>query len=514
MQFITAAADEPRRFWLFVLLAALLKLGFAAALPLTGDEAYFVLYARSPDWGGFYDHPPLVGWLIWLMAHIGSHEFILRLPAVALGLVLPLGVYAVLRPVDVRKARLVALLLLLTPVYLLGVLITTDTGLILFGFLSVLALYRAESHGPLRWYALAGLLLGLAFYSKYFAALLGLAFAVYFLAYARSRWREFLLLFAIAGIFVLLNLFWNYLHCWNHVMFNVVNRHSGGGAPSLGSGVVNLALYGLMLVYLFALPLWFAVRDRARIRAGIGTGPWRVFLVAGLVPLALFLLIAPFRSVGLHWVLGFVPLLYVLYGFLPRASLERSLRFMTVFATLHVLVVVGLLLYPLERLQGHERYADALFYAQPQAVAEALAPLQADHYAIGSYSRAAVLSYYTGESWSVFGTGAAYGREDDRITDWRARDGESVLILARRYPMRSETLEAYFESLEVLELEIHGAPFHVALGQGFRYSAYRGEVLRPVRERFYRIPAWLPMGGCHFLERHFDGVPGGETIAD
>jgi len=48
------------------LLAALtlLRLGIAGAVDLDGDEAYYWLWSRLPDWS-YYDHPPLVAWWIW-----------------------------------------------------------------------------------------------------------------------------------------------------------------------------------------------------------------------------------------------------------------------------------------------------------------------------------------------------------------------------------------------------------------------------------------------------------------
>ncbi len=503
MRFVTTAADDSRRFWVLFLAAAAIKVLIAAALPLTGDEAYFALYARNPDWGGFYDHPPMVGWMLWLMGHAGSHEAILRLPAVALGLLLPLALYWCLRDVDERKARLVALLLLLTPIYLVGVLITTDTGLILFGFLSVVALYRAEAGGRRSAYALAGLLLGLAIYSKYFALLLAFSYVVYFLLRARHRWPGFLLLFAVAGVFVGLNLLWNYLNCWNHIMFNVVNRHPGNGSLDLR----NLVVYVLMLGYLFALPAWFLLRDRDRVVGAVRSTPWLVFVIAGAVPLGVFLLLSPLRSIGLHWVLLFVPLLYVLYVFLPRRSLERSLAFMTVFAGLHLAVIASVLMYPPHWLEERDIHRDAVFYGDPRNVAQALEPFEADHYAIGSYARAGVLSHYTDEYWSVFGTGSQYAREDDRITDWTARDGDSVLVFGKRYPIRPEDVEPYFERVEYTELEVGGVPFQIALGRGFRYQVYHEEVLQDVRKLYYRIPEWLPVGGCRFLARYFGDMP-------
>ena len=57
-------AQRGRRILLVALaVATLLKFALAAALPLTGDEVYFFLWGKYPDYG-YYDHPPMVGW--WL----------------------------------------------------------------------------------------------------------------------------------------------------------------------------------------------------------------------------------------------------------------------------------------------------------------------------------------------------------------------------------------------------------------------------------------------------------------
>ena len=48
--------------------------------------------------------------------------------------------------------------------------------------------------------------------------------------------------------------------------------------------------------------------------------------------------------------------------------------------------------------------------------------------------------------------------------------------------------------------------FYAVLGQGFDYRAYHRGVLEPVRDRYYRIPAWLPVGRCYFCERYFGGA--------
>ncbi len=76
---------------------------------MSGDEAYFIVWAKHPDFG-YYDHPPMVGWLLQLMLSLGSSELVLRLPAILLTSVIGIGIYLVLKPHDETKAALVAIL--------------------------------------------------------------------------------------------------------------------------------------------------------------------------------------------------------------------------------------------------------------------------------------------------------------------------------------------------------------------------------------------------------------------
>ena len=166
------------------------RLWFSAALPMTGDEAYFVYWGEHPA-GGYYDHPPMVGWWLSALLAISRAEWVLRLPALVLPLILAGGAWWLVRPHGAARARLAALLVLLQPVNVWNVLITTDTPVILFSMLSILANVAALRNAPrtrraLLWHGAAGVLLGLAFLGKYFAALLGIAYLAHVIFIRRS----------------------------------------------------------------------------------------------------------------------------------------------------------------------------------------------------------------------------------------------------------------------------------------------------------------------------------------
>jgi 4-amino-4-deoxy-L-arabinose transferase-like glycosyltransferase len=482
------ATLTPRQ-WFALALGATLAFRFwlAAVLPITGDEAYFILWGRTPDIG-FYDHPPMVGWLLAPLLRISEAPWVLRLPVLLLPVLVALLVRHALAAWfgrDADTADLAAIAVLLVPLNVWNVFITTDTPLVLFSVASLLAFARAR-------FLLAGVLLGLAFLSKYFAVLLGMSYLVW--ALAARRPRAFALVFAGALPFALLNLYWNWQSCWCNVMFNAVNRHGDAGLSS-----TTPALYAASLAYLAAPLLWFAWRGRGKLRAALARPGEGALLAAWLVPLLVFALLSPVRRIGLHWLLSFVPALILSVALaLERRALVITGRWFAGFAVLHAMVLAALVAMPLETWKGRRFYQNIVLLAHTEAVLQALPPGTP---AYESYSMAAVMSFHAKRTVPVYGPGSSHARHDDIVTDWRAYQGRDLAILRRDQPVLAH-YRPYFHEVEARRFEVRGAPFYAVLGRGFDYAAYREGVLKPVRERWYRIPRALPVGRCYFFERY------------
>jgi len=472
----------------FALVATLaFRFWLAAALPITGDEAYFILWGRTPDIG-FYDHPPMVGWLLAPLLSVSEAPWVLRLPV----LLLPVLVALLVRHAliawferDAGTADLAAIAVLLVPLNVWNVFITTDTPLILFSVASLLAFARAR-------FLLAGVLLGLAFLSKYFAVLLGIAYLAW--AIAARRPRAFALAFAGALPFGLVNLYWNWQACWCNVMFNAINRHEGAGLSW-----ETPALYAASLAYLAGPLLWFAWKGRARLRVPAHGA----LLAAWLVPLVVFALLSPVRRIGLHWLLSFVPAIILTVALaLERRALVVSVRWFAGIAVVQIATLAVLVALPLETWQGRRFYQNLVLLKETRTILQALeAALPSATPAYESYSMAAVMSFHAKRTVPVFGPGSSHARHDDILTDWRAYQGRDLTILSRDEADLAR-YRPYFREVEARRIEVRGAAFHVVLGRGFDYAAYREGVLKPVRERWYRIPARLPVGACYFFERY------------
>jgi hypothetical protein len=138
----------------------------------------------------------------------------------------------------------------------------------------------------------------------------------------------------------------------------------------------------------------------------------------------------------------------------------------------------------------------------PHAVHQPLGPLMARYrLSTDGYAVAALLAYHTRRPVPVFGAGSSHARHDDILTDWRRFEGRDLLVF-RREPPALEAYRPYFREVEAQAVHARGTTHYAVLGRGFDYAAYRERVLRIVNERWYRIPAWLPVGGCYFFERY------------
>jgi dolichyl-phosphate-mannose-protein mannosyltransferase len=503
-----------------VVLAALIlafRLWLSAALPFTGDEAYFVYWGAIPELG-FYDHPPMIGWWLQLLLHASAEPWVLRLPSTVLPPILAAGIFLALRGRDPERAVLAALAFLLLPASVWNVLISTDTPLVFFSFFSALCFRTALERRSAAWYAAAGALLGAAFLSKYFAVLLGLAYIAWVLASPRAErdWRGLAVTVACALPFAGLNLYWNYENCWANLMFNVYNRHGNAGLawwrPPLYAGV---------LLYLLSPPaLWQLARGRA-VAAWIADRDFRFFAVLVALPVAVFATLSPVKTIGLHWLLSFVPFFFLAAGLaLSAQQLRRSVTWLAAFSGLHLVAMAAAAALPIETWRSARIYDGLVYNVRMDAILRRLEPYAGSfRFAADGYSPAVTASYYAGLAaaregrvrpaqalteryFFVFGQGSSHARHDDILTDFRKLDGADILILRKNAPEEQE-YRPFFRSVEFRSFTEAGATFHLVLGRGFDYATYRQRVLAPVRDAFYAIPRYLPQGRCYFCERYF-----------
>ena len=487
----------------FALLAGTLafRLWLSHVLPMTGDEAYFYYWGAVPDWG-FYDHPPMVGWWLGALQSVSNAPAWLRLPSTLLPAVMAGSLLWFLKPRGEQIALSVASLVLLAPANVWNVAITTDTALVYFSFFSALCFLRACRDDAPRWYLAAGVLLGGAFLSKYFAVLLGLAYAATLL-WRPSRAKLVGLLLVVAGAmpFVVLNVWWNMGHCWANIMFNVFNRHGDAGW-SWKTPLLYAATLAYLLTPLVAWRLWRGRLAWARLMQEPAD---RGLLMIGFLPLAVFALLSPVKSIGMHWLLSFVPFVLVVAvrvaGDAARAGL---VKFFAGLAALHVLLVVVIANLPVDVWRNTRLYDGIILTVKSQELLAELRPYERDYvFMTEGYSPSVTLSFNAQRYFPVFGEGSSHARHDDILTDFRALDGRNVLVLVKGGAPDLARFAPYFRAVEIKPFAVRGAQYWMVLGQGFDYPSYRDKVLEKIRARWYAVPKWLPQTSCYFCDRYF-----------
>jgi len=506
-----SAVDSPtaeRVFRRAFIATAVLKFILSVVVPFKSDEAYFVVWGRHPDYG-YYDHGAMTGWWLWVMLQIGDSAWLMRLPAVLVSQFVGWSLWRMLRPIDAAKAGWAATLYLVSPVSLFSFLITTDTPLLFFSVVAVMFTLRGLQHGRLRDYFLAGLALGFAFLSKYFAVLLGGAFAVLLLAcVGRPRVRELAVL--LSGIIpgVGINVAWNYHHSWVNILFNFYTRQQS----SVFSVVPPLLFLAILAVLagpgvLRAL-VWRRTHDALPARAA-----WRamqadgtvVFAVVFALPLAVFLAVAFVHEIGVHWVLSFYPFLAAgLFACFGADGLRRMIRPTAIYTAVPVALALILPFLPVEWAQKHRSALSIVLAARPGAVLAELAPYRPKFLlTTPSYAKSALLGFHDRSNVPVLGVGSFHARQDDLITDLRTFDGRDVMIVSDEEHDFDEA-RTWFKRTEMKSPTVSGVTFRVLLGEGFNYGVYREKVLQSIADRYYRMPSWLQRFAApgYFCERY------------
>lgn len=490
-----------RLFWAAWFAIVLVKIALAVVFPITGDEAYFILWGMQPDLG-FYDHPPMVGWWEALLLPFGHTPWLMRVPAIFANAAVAIALVAALRPYDKEKAHWIGLLYVLWPLNVIDIFITTDTPLLLFSVVSGLLFARAIERQRWELYAASGVFLGLAFLSKYFAVLLGFAYLVYVIRERRAAsWRGFTLLVAAALPLVAVNVYWNYGHCWTNILFNLYNRHDDGGASPWDPPIFLATQLYLATPFL----IYYLLKHRRAWRTVWAQPLFQVYAIVFGVVMALFAALSFRKVIGLHWVLWAYPFLFALFApLLSRLELTRATRWMAAFSVTHLLLALAFISLPVQTWKHWSKYDGLVFNVRIEQVIAALQPYSQEFQSgADNYSAAAIASYYSGRHFLVFGEASSHARHDDIATDFRTLDGKNIFVLRRRPPELNDYVP-FFNSVKVDTFNIEGVPFFVVLGRGLNYAHYRDTVLTRIRDKYYAIPRFLPQGGCYFCDKYFN----------
>lgn len=498
----STASAAQRWFWRIFWSTLAIKIAFAAKLPITGDEALFVQWGKRLSWG-YYDHPPMTGWMLAALMQMGDSRVVIRLVTVFTTHLIGLGLVDAVRRLlgdnESERAWWVGVTYLLYPWSWFFVLVTTDTPVVLLMGFAAWCCIRWHLERRTIWLILCSVCLGLAFLSKYFAVLLG--FAIFILVLReRDRRIQNLIVFTVPVlILVMINVMFNATHGWPNIMFNLMNRQDAQQWNLKSPGI----FLGMMVYLLTPWLVWWLMRQRQQ-HATIHSSTALVPLLLWLVPLGFFGLVSFRREIGLHWTLGFVPF-FMLWALtrLDLSHVRKMAAYTAIWALPHMAVVVAAIWWPLDGFKSDQFREKVVFFRDAPEITELASRDIPPHVTLMStgYSTAAVLAYWRGAYVPVFGEGSKYARQDDLWTDFREFDGQDIFIF-NRDALPLEHFSPFFISVDSRIIDIRGITYSIVHGRGFRFQSYKTQVLDQIHRRYFQIPSWLPVLGNPFCERY------------
>jgi hypothetical protein len=272
----------------FRLLCIFLLLGNAFLLPITADEAYYFSWSDQLAWG-YFDHPPLIAWLLHL-----TTGATLRVPFLLLCILFVL----------VAKEKTLQKFIFLSGVHLFLGGALPDTLMVVSGFLVLHSFKKWANTPQVVNAAILGVCVAVLGYSKFHGILLVIALALGYWN-MRKQWTLYISI-AVAAVLLIPYFLWQYNHQW--VTFNY---HFNGrfATPSITSLLEFLALAVLLwwplVLFYRKLQLWA-----------------KVLILSALI---LFGWGAYNGSAELHWLLVFMWIIPSMK--LPDSKRTRALAF-------------------------------------------------------------------------------------------------------------------------------------------------------------------------------------------
>ncbi|AOX17112.1 hypothetical protein A0U89_08110 [Kozakia baliensis] len=406
-QLLSGVDRETRLIWLFLCIATFLRLGLAASLPLTPDEAYYWVWSRHLQLS-YLDHPPMVA--IWIRIGttlLGQNALGVRWLGPVSTLVGSVALHQAARDFWPRQTGSWRAVALLNATLMLGIgaaTMTPDTPTVFFLTIALWALGRLIRTGLDRWWLVIGGIFGLAFDSKYTAALPAMACALWWIS-DRSRWRQAFSVIT-AGILALVLMspvmIWNATHDW--ASFLKQGGRTGDWHPAralqflgeLLGGQIGLATP--LIFILFVIGTWRVARLAVRNQEE------RLLAFMILIPCAVFVQHAFGGRVQANWPV-------VIYPALALAAASTSYRIgaacgLGVGLTLLVYLQAAFSIVPLSahhdviarQARGWEQLGKDLAHTVPTT----------NYIAVNDYAVASELAFY-GKPLAIYGADRRWG---------------------------------------------------------------------------------------------------------
>ena len=377
--------EQPRIFYYLAGLLFLLNCVQAFFTDLIYDEAYYWHYAQELSWG-YFDHPPMVAFMIWLSSYFVEGELGVRL----LSCLLSVGTIFVLwRLVDdqEKKKHIPLFFILVFSMPLInayGFFTLPDTPLLFFTALFLLAYKNFLEQENLLWSVILGMTIAMLMYSKYHAALIVL---FVFFSNLKLIANKYAWLALFVGILIYSpHLKWLYDHQFVSIKYHLFDR------PNRAYEFVDFTLgFFINLVVLFGLTFPWIYKALFKTKTKDLFTKSLLFLVFGFI--IFFLISSLNRRVQTQWLIAIcIPMILIVYNFILNDKITRKWIFRTGMANIAILLYlrIGLAYAPL--FPVHYESHNNEEWAQRILSEAGDIPVVFEN----SYRRASMYAFYTG----------------------------------------------------------------------------------------------------------------------
>jgi 4-amino-4-deoxy-L-arabinose transferase-like glycosyltransferase len=376
----------------FIIFLAIIHALFNTTIQLNVDEAYYWVWSTKLQLS-YYDHPPMVAYLIKLFTLPGDSEFFVRLPAVFCMSLSAWYVYLLSKEVFDRQVAWIVLITgAVLPATNMGyTIITPDAPLILFWSSSLYYSYKALFEDKWKYYILAGIHIGLLMLSKY-TSVLFLGFLLLYILYAMPKklltlkpWISIIIAFIVFSPVLI----WNYQNDW--ISFTFQYHHGTSKAFRIRFDKFFEFIGGLFAIF---TPIFFSILLYGTFKYK----DWlydkkRLYIVLSyLFPLIFFMYKALFKKMELNWVaIAFISAMILFAYTVKQYKFIKSYKVGFVIALLATIVIHFPTLFLPAKYNIHNRisgYKEVVIHMQ-----QYIKP--GDYLFADRLNRAAIFTYYT-----------------------------------------------------------------------------------------------------------------------
>ncbi len=299
-------------FYLIFTLVVILLLRLAAKIDIHPDEAYYFSWSEFLR-SGYLDHPPAIAYIIKLSSILFDGNFTIRginLILILFSLFFIGSSISLINP-DKSSLYLALIIILLSPLFLAGAIITTpDTPLIFFTSIYVYFSIRIfNNKTPYLMSLLSGIFLGLSFLSKYTAFMILISLLLFLIKYRTNRdmiIKAVIIPIIISFIIYFPNILYNIENNFKSYIFQISHATANPNFSPLKTSLPFI----LSQIFIFS-PFVFICffKNLNSIRKSIRPEIVLLYYIA-IIPFTLLIFLSLFKHIEANWaVFGFIPVL-------------------------------------------------------------------------------------------------------------------------------------------------------------------------------------------------------------